>query len=173
MSDETREPEAQPEEQPVPPTRGREAGLPLWMPLGGLMVAFVCAVLAGALICPTLSALVFPPEPPLPPGDVNLVTTENKGTGLDEWVYTTKIAACSVYKYYMDRVGNCNYDPDARCGDPGFGTKPRDGASYLVGVCQGTQSIGLGYKVIWTVRIGGGYPAPNTTTFRITREVSN
>ncbi len=125
------------------------------------------------MVCPTLSALVFPPEPPLPPGDVTTTESKNTGFGRDEWVYATNIPACSVYKYYLDRIGGCNYDPDARCGSPTFGIKPRDGASYLVGVCQGAQTVGLGYKITWTIRIGGGYAAPNTTIFRVTREVTN
>lgn len=144
------------------------------MPLLGMMVAFVLLILVGARVCPVLSALVFPPEPPLPPGAVELmIPQENQGAGRDEWVYMTSIPPCEVYAYYADRVGGCNYDMDARCELPGWGTLPRDGASYPVGVCQGTDSIGDFFRVTWTVRIGGGYAPPNVTVFRITREVAN
>lgn len=148
-------------------------GLPVWIPLVALIVMFVFAVFVGSLICPVLSALVFPPEPPLPPGEVQVLEPQqSQGVGRDEWLFSTNQSACSVLRYYQDRIGGCNLDPEVPCSAGDEGVRPRDGASYPVGVCQGIQSIGA-LRLVWTIRIGGGYEPPHTTRFRITREVAN
>ena len=43
--------------------KGQERGLPLWMPMLGLVLAFLFAVFIGARICPTLYSIVLPPDP--------------------------------------------------------------------------------------------------------------
>lgn len=156
------------------PERPAKRGVPVWLPLAALVGVFALAVLVGARICPVLSALVFPPEPPLPPGDVTLITPqENQGPGRDEWVYGVEAPPCDVLAYYEDRVGGCEYDPEAQCPSATYGTQPRDSGSFLIGVCQATESVGPFYRVTWTTRVGGGYSAPSITRFRITREVAN
>ncbi len=158
----------------TPPTARTRRGLPVWVPLLGLIAAFFLAVIVGVRVCPVLSALVFPPEPPMPPGKVSTLQTQtSQGAGRDEWLFGTDAGPCEVLKYYSDRVGGCTYDIDTQCQVKGWGMAPRDGSSYPVGVCQSTQSIGPLYRVTWTIRVGAGYTQGGNTHVRITREVAN
>lgn len=162
------------EPSPAAPSEDKR-GLPIWLPLVTLGAVFLVAVLVGARVCPVLSALVFPPDPPLPVEDaVLLKPAESAGAGHDEWLYGMSLPACQAVTFYQERVGGCEYDLDSACKmNPNWGTQPRDGSSYPVAVCQGTTSIGPFYRVTWTVRIGGGYSQGGTTHVRITREVAN
>lgn len=160
-----------PEPASKPSRKKRDGGLPLWMPFLGLLVAFVFAIVAGVLVCPTLSGLALPPDPPLPPVTTTLVTHENKGSGLDEWLYSTNASGCQVAKYYQDRIGDCNYDPNSGCSSNGNGTID-PGFSYQVATCRGSQPIGT-YKVFWTVYIGTNYKPGPLTQFRVIRELGN
>lgn len=166
-------PPAVPEKSGSATRRRRKAvGLPLWMPLLGLLIAFVFAVVAGIMICPTLSALALPPDPPLPPAiKTTLAKQENKGSGLDEYLYTTDSPGCDVARFYDDRLGDCSYDPDSGCKVPSH--LPLDpGYSYQVAVCRGSQPIGV-YHVFWTVYIGTNYKPGPFTQFRVIREIGN
>jgi len=147
-------------------------GLPLWIPLAGLLVAMIFAVFVGVRIFPVLAALLFPPEPPLPPGDVRLIgTPENKGVGRDEWLFGTNGNACELMRYYQDRLGGCEEDPSISCATAS-GQGPDVVAAVPVAVCQAVQEIGT-YRVSWTIRIATNYKDGPVTQFRITREVIN
>lgn len=150
----------------------KTAGLPLWVPFAGLLAAFALAVFIGARICPTMIGLVFPPEPPLPAGEIRIKEQFSLGAGKDEWLYSTAIEPCTVLQYYKDRLGSCQLDPETFCEMPGFGTAPRDGSSFPIATCQGVTTTG-GVNTYWTVRIGGGYTPPEITRFRLTRETGN
>jgi len=100
-------------------------GLPLWIPLAGLLVAMIVAVIVGVRVFPVLAALLFPPEPPLPPVDVRLIgTPENKGVGRDEWLFGTNGNACELMRYYQDRLGGCEEDPSISCATTSGHAKP-------------------------------------------------
>lgn len=149
----------------------RGAGLPVWVPLVGLLIAFVFAIVVGVQICPTLSAIVLPPDPPMPSGGASLLTHEAKGTGLDEWTYGTNTAGCDVARYYETRLGACTYDPDSACGRQ---SKPpiNTGSTQHIAQCYGNQTVGA-HVLSWTVYISSGFTDGNRTHFRVIREVGN
>lgn len=151
--------------------RSKREGMPVWLPFVGLLVAFLFAVYAGARICPTLSALVLPPEPPLPDGRMTRLLHENKGVGLDEYVYGTGLSGCRVAEYYEERLEQCFYDPGMSCrnGEP---VSMPDVSEQHVARCTGRQSIDA-YSVFWTVYISTNYGDENVTRFRVIREVGN
>ncbi|MCS6870241.1 MAG: hypothetical protein RML95_04715 [Anaerolineae bacterium] len=156
------------------PEEARQAGVPLWMPLVGLAVALCFTVVVGARVFPTLGALLFPPQPPLPTnGEVRLLLTEAKGLGKDEWLYGTDLNACEVMRYYKDVLGSCQYDPAVNCNiGTGVGIAVESGVPIPVGLCTGKQVIGA-YSVTWAVQVATNYVKDGQTRFRITREVSN
>jgi len=125
----------------------QQKGLPLWMPLLGLLVALCFTVFVGVRVFPTLGALLFPPQPPLPTsGEVRLLLTESKGLGKDEWLYGTDLNACEVMRYYADLLGDCKYDPAVNCSvgtGVGLGTVGRGvRVKVAVGVAEGGVSAG-------------------------------
>ncbi len=148
-------------------------GLPLWMPLAGLVVAFAFAVFVGIRVCPTLSGVVLPPSAPVPAtGTVTMLLHEQKGTGLDEWLYGSDQRGCEVARFYQERLKDCTYDPDSNCGSPA-GTQPlQPGTGQLVVQCSGTDTFGA-YKVLWTVYVSTGYAQGGQTHFRVIREVAS
>ncbi len=143
------------------------------MSLLGLMVAFLFALFVGVRICPTLFAVVVPPNPPLPTaGTMTVLLHEQKGTGLDEFLYGTDQKGCDIARFYENRLGECIYDPDSAC-QTARGTQPiQPGVGQLVAECTGTDSIGA-YRLRWTVYISTGYAEGGQTHFRVTREVGN
>jgi hypothetical protein len=164
---------APPEARSAPQAR---KGVPLWMPLLAMLAAFALAVFVGTRIGPTLSGLLFPPNPPLPPmaSEMKLLETpQSSSPGYDEWLYSAKGDVCKMVDWYKIQVGGCEYDMDATCWEPNFGFTPRDGSSFTVATCQGRQNIGIGYRAVWTIRIGAGYDVEGNVRLRISREVGN
>jgi hypothetical protein len=147
-------------------------GVPNWMPFAGLVLVFAFAVYVGTQVFPTLLALLFPPEPPIPPGNVTLLERKTNAPGADEWFYGTDIPACSVYQNFEDRLGGCFIDPASGC-DPKIPSMRVETVSYNVGKCYKVQTIGA-YSVKWSITINTNYREPGTNTrFRIYREVTN
>jgi hypothetical protein len=154
-------------------TRDKNEGIPLWIPIIGLFLVFIIAVVVGIRVLPTLSALVMPPSPRLPDGVVKALQEEQKGAGLDEFVYGSTMSGCQIAQFYQDWLKECVYDPGITCrnGQLEQATVPTDN-TYHVARCQGYQSIGMG-RFMWTVYISSGYQQENTTVFRVIREVAN
>ena len=149
----------------------RNEGLPMWMPLLGLLIAFAFALFVGARICPTLSGIVLPPSPPLPSGATTLLAHEAKGVGLDEWLYGSEEEGCAIAQYYEKRFGACIYDPDASC-QRGGAPPIQPGVGTHIAQCTGSDTFGA-YQVSWTVYISSGYAEQGKTHFRVIREVGN
>ena len=148
-------------------------GVPMWMPLVGLMAAFLAALLVGATVCPTLSAIVLPPGPKLPSGTITQVSKDPMTKGDDEWLYSTNEDGCAVALFYQDWLKDCSYAPNVTCKNGAPVTIIGEtGESYHVVTCQGKQAIGS-YTFAWTVYIDSGYPTGDKTIFRLVREVSN
>src|SRR5215468_5828422 len=84
-------------------------GVPVWMPLIGLLAAFLVALYVGATICPTLSALVMPPGPRFPQGTMHEKLHTSQAGGEDEWLYGTDIDGCAVAQFYMDWLKDCTF----------------------------------------------------------------
>jgi hypothetical protein len=157
-------------EQPESTQQGE--GLPLWMPLAGLVIAFAFAVFVGIRVCPTLSGVVLPPSAPVPAtGTITLLKHDQKGTGLDEWLYGSDQKGCDVARFYEQRLSDCTYDPDSNCASP-VGTQPILTTGQLVVQCSGTDTFGA-YKVLWTVYVSTGYSEGGQTHFRVIREVAS
>jgi hypothetical protein len=150
----------------------RGAGVPLWMPLVGLLVAFIFAIVVGVQICPTLSAIVLPPDPPLPPGGASMLKHEAKGTGHDEWIYGTNATGCEVARYYETLLGACTYDPDSGCGSGQSRPAPNTGSAQHIAQCYGNLSVGA-QVFSWTVYVSTGFADGNRTHFRTIRVVGN
>jgi hypothetical protein len=151
----------------------KRQGVPNWMPLIGLMAAFLVALLVGATVCPTLSAIILPPGPKLPAGKVVERSHESLTKGDDEWLYGTDLDGCIVALFYQDWLHDCTYAPNVSCqtgktqsiiGEPGN--------SYHVATCQGKQPIGSS-SFAWTVYVNSGYSTGDRTIFRLVREVGN
>jgi hypothetical protein len=152
----------------------KSTALPIWMPLVGLLSAFVLAIAVGATICPTLSALIFPPGPRLPTtGPVHEISHQSEGTGLDEWVYGTDLSGCAVAQFYMDWLKNCVYDPSVGCknGADGSLIVPQEDGYHVV-QCMGKQVVGSD-TLAWTVYVSSGYSKGDKTVFRLIREVAS
>ncbi len=144
----------------------------MWIPVVGLLVAFVFAIFVGARICPTLSGVVLPPDPPLPSGaNITLLTRESKGVGLDEFLYGTDVHGCQIAQYYKTRLANCIYDPDSNCTSGGV-PPLQAGVANFIAQCTGADSFGA-YRLTWTVYISTGYAEQGRTHFRVIREVGN
>jgi hypothetical protein len=151
----------------------REGGVPNWMPLIGLMAAFVMAILVGATVCPTLSGIILPPDPRLPPGNIVERSHESLTKGDDEWLYGTNLDGCAVAKFYEQWLQDCSYAPNLTCN--GSSTQSVIGEpenSYQVATCRGKQSVGTG-SFAWTAYISSGYSTGDRTIFRLVREVGN
>lgn len=155
------------------PVEKKRHGVPNWMPLIGLMAAFAVALLVGATVCPTLTAILLPPGPRLPPGNVTERSHESLTKGDDEWLYGTNLDGCAVAAFYQDWLKDCSYTPNVSCrngatqsiiGEPGN--------SYQVATCRGKQSVGTG-SFAWTVYVSSGYSTEDKTLFRLVREVGN
>src|SRR5882724_11233073 len=141
----------------------------MWMPLVGLLAAFLAALFVGASICPTLSALVLPPGPKLPPGTVTETLHESKAAGEDEWLYSTSLDGCAVAQFYINWLGDCNFSPVVSCKNgTTSGVIQEPGKSYHVATCMGKQVVG-NYSLAWSVYIDSGYSTGDTTVFRLIR----
>ena len=158
--------------QPRKSTRrkARVVGVPVWLPLIALIIALLFAAFIAIRISPTLSALVSPPEPVLPPGSV----LQSKGSDSigDWWFYQTSTSGCATAKFYKDALGACIYNPSSGCSSDGGGALAVPGANE-VAECSGHQSIGQ-YGLMWRVYITANYD-PNQASatgaiFRIYRD---
>jgi len=166
-------------EQPTPRSRRkREQGVPMWMPLLALLLVLILAILLGARIFPTLSALILPAQPRLPVGKMTELQRESKGTGLDEWLYGTDLPGCAVAEFYKKLLTTCVYDPSVVCREGQEKvTTVETGEPYTVAQCNGVLAVGE-HREQWTVYIATNYikrgntPDKNTV-FRLIREVAN
>jgi hypothetical protein len=155
--------------------QAKERGLPLWMTLVGLLVAFGIAVAVGARVVPVLSALILPPDPQLPSGKVTLSQHTNKDTGYDEWLYSTPTDSCTVALFYQQWLSNCDYDPDVSCqsGKESRKVLPSDPTSSShIATCTGLQTIGS-FKITWTAYITEVPTGTERTFFRVIREIGS
>jgi hypothetical protein len=160
-------------EQSPKMAKTKREGVPMWMPLVGLMAAFLAALLVGATVCPTLSAIVLPPGPKLPSGTVTERSQVAMTKGDDEWLYGTDQGGCAVALFYQDWLHDCTYAPNVTCKNGVAETIIGESdQSYHVVTCQGKQAIG-NYTFAWTVYVDSGYPTGDKTIFRLVREVSN
>ncbi len=146
------------------PVQGDEGGVPLWLPLLAGVIALGFAVFIAIRICPTLSAIVAPPDPVLPPDSV-LQSRESKGTE-DNWLYYTTTPACKVAEFYAKAWGGqCVYDPGSGCTN----TAPRlSGQSTTIARCEGRQKISQ-FDIYWWTTISAGIDEKNTTAFKVYR----
>jgi len=87
---------------------------PLWL-IGVAVVALVGAVVVGIPIFQALYTLVFPPEPPLPDGVIEL-EAENLGHGYDRWLYQSTLNVCEVAAFYEESGSRC-FTPPGMCVD--------------------------------------------------------
>jgi uncharacterized protein YneF (UPF0154 family) len=149
-----------------------QRGMPVWVPLLGLLVALLLAIYVGIKVAPTLVGMVLPPEPPIPADQVTLVEQKNLGPGSDEWLYTSDLTGCEVARYVDERVGDCFFFGNSGC-DPNRQAAINPNSSYRVAECNPVQKVGE-YSVRWSITISANMPAPQPpTAIRIWRDVTN
>ena len=149
-----------------------QRGLPLWVPLAGLLIALVLAVYVAVKVAPTLVGMVLPPEPPMPADQVTLVSQKNVQPGADEWLYTSNLTGCQLARYVDERVGGCFFFGDSGC-DPNRQSAINPGVAYRVATCTPVQKVGE-YSVRWTITISAGNQPPDPpTAVSVWRDVTN
>ena len=167
MSEQAQPPvKSKPKARPAP----QRGGIPLWLPLVALIVAFVFAAYIAVTISGTLASLISPPQPVLPQ-DAVLQSQGSDSVG-DWWVYRSATNGCAVAKIYKDALGNCIYNPSSGCGtDSGAMAVP---GANSVAECSGGKTTGS-YHVMWRVYVSAEYnindPTHPLTTFRIYRDI--
>jgi hypothetical protein len=147
-------------------------GMPVWVPVLGVLVALVLAIFVGVRVAPTLVGMVLPPEPPMPANQVTLVKQTNIAAGSDEWLYTSDMTGCELARYIDQRVGDCFFFGDSGC-DPNRQAAITPGVAYRVAQCNPVQKVGE-YSVRWTITISTGIQPPEPqTAARVFRDVTN
>ncbi len=142
----------------------------MWLPLAALIIAVLVAAVIVARIGGTLSALVSPPQPVLPPDA--MLQSQGSDTVGNWWLYQTDVAGCKVAKLYKDSLGDCSYSPMSGCNPDGSGGPQFDVAGgQEIAECAGRQTVGS-YSVMWRVNISVSTdPKTQTqTVFRIYRD---
>ncbi|GAB4508507.1 MAG: hypothetical protein OHK0046_01160 [Anaerolineae bacterium] len=124
------------------------------MILVALVVGVVLSLVFGLQLFRVVSGLVFPPEPPTPPG-LTLSVHENLDHGVDEWVYSSAaLSPCEIVAFYEGENSLCTttWCDGGAFNSPGY-------ALEEVAVCIGTDTFsifGLRWEaVIYTRYISG------------------
>lgn len=139
-------------------------GVPLWVVLLTMLIALGLAALILSRVARPLSALLFPPEAPVPP-EVEMVEHQKPERGAEYWVYRTQRSGQEVAAFYESEGATCRYSPV-----PDYVTNPSLGwgGPYNVAQCQGSHKV-AGLGVSWEVIIHTGYAAEvGPTMFRLT-----
>jgi len=138
------------------------SGVPWWaLGMAAAAVTFACLVVFR--VGGDLQALLFLPEPPVPPGAA-LDTQTNTGTyGADEWVYLSPPRACFTVNWYGE-YGTCEVQP-GYCLDEETDEFLKEDA--LAAVCSGDMPMGR-YTMFWEARI---YDYPANTRIELSRQI--
>jgi hypothetical protein len=167
MSDQSQQPpvSSKPKKRPAP----QRGGIPLWLPLAALIIAFIFAAYIAVTISGTLASLISPPQPVLPQ-DAILQSQGSDSIG-DWWVYKSATNGCAVAKIYKDALGECIYSPSSGCGSDGALAIP---GANSVAECSGGKTTGA-YHVMWRVYVAADFdlndPTHPVTIFRIYRDI--
>jgi len=151
----------------------RPRGVPGWIVLAAVVIALGVSVFIVTQIGSSLSALVSPPEPVLPPQAV-LQSQGSDHVG-DYWVYETARTGCLTAKFYQDLYGHCTFSPASGCQPDG---SSRNGyiipGPMTIAQCNASQVIGQ-YHINWQINISIMNDNKSLqsagTTFRISRDL--
>lgn len=151
------------------PQRPAASGPPVWLPLLAGVIALAAGLFVFLRIGPTLSGMISPPDPVLPPASV-LESKESKGTE-DQWLYRTPTSACEVARFYQTVYGTCIFDPASGCNGAG-NNMDTSASGASVARCIGNQQIGQ-FRLLWTIFIATDNKKDQRgTVFRVYREVN-
>ena len=151
----------------------RPRGVPGWIVLAAVVIALGVSIFVVTQIGGTLSAMVSPPQPVLPPQAV----LQSQGTDHvgDYWIYATKTSGCLTAKFYQDLYGHCSFSPASGCRPDGSqqNTYAIPGA-MTIAQCNASQSIGQ-YHVNWQINVSVNNDSQTLestgTFFRISRDL--
>lgn len=154
-------------EQAAPPSPpSKKPGLPLWLGIMAGIAAVIFGIVVVIQIATPLAGMIAPADPPFFE-PATLLTHENSGTGIDEWLFETGAAGCEVYEWYNERAEFCRLTPGSGCA--GTDLFQHDN-SYSVAYCQGSVPFG-DFAADWEIYIATGYNEEERTRFRLAREV--
>lgn len=139
-----------------------------WLTALALGLALLLIVV-GAQAAAILYALVAPPEPPLPPGAVQL-SHSSEAHGLDHWSYSAAENACETVRYYEAVAQRCSVEP-IWCFDSSELAPPIGGGGQRVAACTADVPFSL-FLMRWNVVIEGGYDPAAPTRLQVSREIS-
>lgn len=128
-------------------------------------VALVTAFFVGVQVISVLSAILFPPTPPVV-ANATLISTTNHDYGVDDWVYETEVDACDVAAFYLEMGGVCRFPP-ATCGEITFEIPQYN---QHVARCIGDVEFSI-FAMRWRALISTGDRNGSATVFRISREI--
>jgi hypothetical protein len=115
--------------------------------------------------------MLFPPLPPLPP-DITLIEHIPRDHGVDQWLYRSAEAACSVVVFYQSEGGICSLWSLDCAGVENNAAVPFDeDTPNLMGRCIGDESFSI-FALRWDVKITADAASDVRTQFWISREVS-
>jgi hypothetical protein len=145
---------------------GKTSRPPVLLVIGALAVAL--ALFAGVQIIGVLYGMVFPPEPPLPDGAVQ-IEHEDQAHGVDSWRYRIEQDACQVARHYAEQDdASCNIAPQL-CETGTY--SPPNTLPQNVAQCRGEIEFSI-FIMTWEANISGGYGERGPTQIQLDREVS-
>jgi hypothetical protein len=131
-----------------------------------LLVGVIGALYVSIQLFGVLYGVIFPPDPPLPPG-ADEISHDSGSYGVDEWVYGSDDDACDVVRYYEAEGGLCVYTPGV-CGESGF--EYNGPGTQNAGQCSGYIDFSI-FSMTWDAAISGGYDDDGQTRIQLQREV--
>jgi hypothetical protein len=137
-------------------------GVPWWLIVLAL-VALVAALVIGGRVVWVLSGLIFPPDPPKPPG-VALIHHTSTMHGSDEWQYHLALDACATAAFYVEHGGTCEMQPGHCLGDATGKAAQR---SALAAVCTGETTFST-FVMRWDAEV---YAYEDYTRIMLSREI--
>ena len=136
--------------------------VPWWI----IAVAAAAVLFAGVVVMRTggdLQALLFLPEPPVPPGAQLIEQSGGGAYGTNDWVYQTPPRACFTVDWYAER-GACEVQP-GHCQDLESEVFLKQDARAAT--CSGEVPFGR-YVMVWEADI---YDYPSNTRIELSRQV--
>jgi len=137
-------------------------GVPWWL-VALALVVLVAALVIGGRVVWVLSGLIFPPDPPKPPG-VALIHHTSAMHGADEWQYHLALDACATAAFYTEHGGTCAMQPGHCTGDDNDKSAQR---SALAAVCTGETMFST-FVMRWNAEV---YAYEDYTRIMLSREI--
>jgi hypothetical protein len=130
-----------------------------------LLALFVATQVIGVLY-----AIIFPPDGPVLPENILLISHEAESPGVDYWIYGTEQNSCDVMDFFRAQEGaTCRFVPYV-CGGPDGRSFAQSTPAQQVGDCTGTMDFSI-FSLRWHVNVSAHHYTDGTTHFSVLREV--